>query len=85
MKKTTWIISTYSSCYEWIHTEDVYFKIQLYIKYHFRGYRVWDYPIWFANLIYKLFKKPILRGKTVVFEKYVKELDQVTYYTPYYN
>lgn len=80
MKKTTYIVSLYNS-YEWIHTEDVYFKIQLYIKYYRQGYRVWDYPYWLAVLVYRLFKKPILRGRTAIFEKYIPGSDQVTYHS----
>ena len=84
MKKKTFIVSTYNH-YEWVNTEDSYSKILLMIKYHKKGYRVWDWPLWVASIIWKLFKKPILKGRTAEFERLIPGSDQITYHTPYHN
>ena len=82
MKKKTYIVTTYDN-YEFITTRDAYCKAQLMLQYAKEGYKVWDYPIWVAQLVYKLFKKPILRGVNVNFEKFVPGTGQITYYHPY--
>jgi hypothetical protein len=84
MKKKTFIVSTYNN-YEWITTKDAYCKLELMIKYHREGYKVWDYPIWFAKLVFKLFKKPILTGRTATFELKIPGSDQITWHTPYFD
>jgi hypothetical protein len=84
MKKRTYIVSTYTN-YEWITTEDAYCKLELMIKYHLKGYKVWDYPIWFAILVYKLFKKPILTGRTATFELRIPGSDQITHWSAWDN
>lgn len=82
MKKKTYIVTTLDS-YEHITTRDAYCKAQLMIQYAKQGYKVWDYPMWFGKLFYKLFKKPILRGTDAKFEKFVPGTGQITYYHPY--
>ena len=82
--KRTFIVSTYNS-YEWITTVDAYCKLELMIRYHLKGYRVWDYPIWFAKLVYKLFNIPILKGRTAVFELRIKGSDQITRWNAWDN
>jgi hypothetical protein len=80
--KRTYIVSTYNA-YEWITTENAYCMLFLMIKYHFKGYRVWDWPVWIAILVYKMTGKAILKGRTATFKLFVKGTNQVTYYTPY--
>ena len=82
LKKKTYIVSTYNN-YEWITTRDTYSLLLLMYKYHRQGYRVWDYPMWFAKLVYKITGKGILRGRTATFEKYIPGSDQITYHSPY--
>ena len=82
LKKKTYIVSTYNN-YEWITTRDTYSLWLLMYKYHRQGYRVWDYPMWFAKLVYKITGKGILRGRTATFEKYIPGSDQITYHSPY--
>jgi hypothetical protein len=85
MKKRTYIVSTYTN-YEWITTEDAYCKLELMIKYHLKGYKVWDYPIWFVLFMKKRFNISLNWGnRNATFELYVKGSDQVTYHTPYSN
>lgn len=83
-KKKTYIVSTYNS-YEWITTRDTYSLWLLMYQYWREGYRVLDYPLWFARLVYKITGKGILRGRTATFEKYIPGTDQITYHTPYNN
>jgi hypothetical protein len=83
-KKTTYIVSTYNS-YEWITTRETYSLLFLKLQYMRQGWRVWDYPMWLAKLVYKYTGKPILRGRTAVFEKYIPGTDQITYHTPYHD
>lgn len=82
LKKKTYIVSTYNN-YEWITTRDTYSLWLLMYKYHRQGYRVWDYPMWFAKLVYKITGKGILRGRSATFEKYIPGSDQITYHSPY--
>jgi hypothetical protein len=84
MKKKTYIVSTYNN-YEWITTRDTYSLLFLMIEYARKGYRVWDYPMWFAKLVYKFTGKPILRGKTAVFEKRISGSDQICHWTAWDN
>lgn len=85
IKKKTYIVSTYNNSYEWITTRDTYSLLLLKYKYYREGYRVWDYPVWFGVLVYKITGKAILRGRNVTFEKYVPGTNQITYHTPYHN
>lgn len=81
--KRTYIVSTYNS-YEWITTEDAYCKLQLLIKYHRKGYKVWDYPLWLVKFIKKHFNILLNWGnKNVNIEKYIKGSDQITYHSPW--
>ena len=82
LKKKTYIVSTYNN-YEWITTRDTYSLLLLMYKYWRDGYRVWDYPMWFVKLVYKITGKGIMRGRTAMFELYVPGSDQITYHTPY--
>jgi hypothetical protein len=82
MKKKTYVVSTYNN-YEWIRTKEAYCKLQLMIEYHREGYRVWDYPIWLAKLVYKLFRKPILKGRSATFELLIPGSDQITHASPW--
>ncbi len=84
MKKKTYIVSTYND-YEWITTKRAYSLLLLKLEYMNKGFRVWDYPIWFARLIYKFSGKGILKGRTAMFEKYIQGSDQITYHTPYHD
>lgn len=80
--KKTYIVSCYNS-HEWIHTEDAYCKLQLQIKYHFKNYQVWEYPLWLVKL-FKKFNVDLNYGnRNVFFEKHIKGSDQITYHTPY--
>lgn len=83
--KKTYIVSTYNNCYEWINTRDTYSLLFLKFEYMRKGYKVWDYPIWLALLVFKYTGKPILRGRNATFELYVPGTDQITYHTPYHN
>ena len=83
-KQKTYIVSTYNN-YEWITTRDTYFLWMLKLEYFNKGYRIWDYPMWFAKIVYKLTGKGILKGRDVTFEKYIPGSDQITYYTPYHD
>jgi hypothetical protein len=85
LKRKTYIVSTYVNSYEWITTKDCYSLLLLKLWYVKQGYRVWDYPLWFGRLVYKITGKGILRGKDVTFEKYIPGSDQITYHTPYHN
>jgi hypothetical protein len=82
LKKKTYIVSTYNN-YEWITTRDTYSLLLLMYKYWRDGYRVWDYPMWFVKLVYKITGKGIMRGRTAMFELYIPGSDQITYHTPY--
>lgn len=82
--KKTFIVSTYNN-YEWITTRDSRSLLILKWSYYMAGYRVWDYPMWFAKLVYKATGKSIIKGRTAVFELYVPGTDQITYHTPYNN
>ena len=83
--KKTYIVSTYSN-YESIHTEYAYCKLQLILKYHFSGYRVWDYPIWLVIFMKKRFNISLNWGnRNVTFEKHIIGSDQVTHWSPYNN
>lgn len=84
MKKKIYIVSTYNT-YESITTKKTYFLWFLKLQYMRKGYRVWDYPIWLAKLVYKYTGKPILRGRSAVFDKYVPGSDQITYWQPWMN
>jgi len=82
--KKTYIVSRYND-YEWINTERNYCKFFIVIKYYFKGYRVWDYPLWLAKLVFKLTGKRIygLNRQNLYVEKHIKGSDQVTFYMPY--
>lgn len=81
--KKTFIVSTYNS-YEWIHTEEAFCKLQLMIKYHRKGYKVWDYPLWLVTFLKKHLNITLNWGnRNAFFEKHIKGSDQVTYYTPW--
>lgn len=82
LKKKTYIVSTYNN-YEWITTRDTYSLLLLMYEYYRKGYRVWDYPMWFVKLVYKITGKGIMRGRTAMFELYIPGSDQITYHTPY--
>ncbi len=82
MKKKTYIVSTYNS-YEWITTLDAYCKLELMIKYHFKGYKVWDYPISLVIFMKKFGISLNWGNKNASFEKYIKGSDQITYHTPW--
>lgn len=83
MKKKAFIVSTYNS-YEWIQTEYAYCKLQLMIKYHRQGYKVWDYPLWLVIFMKKHFNILLNWGnKNANFELLIKGSDQVTWHTPY--
>jgi hypothetical protein len=83
--KKTYIVSTYNN-YEWINTEEAYCKLFIMIKYHFKGYQVWDYPIWFVIFMKKRFNILLNWGnRNATFELHVKGSDQITYHTPYNN
>jgi hypothetical protein len=84
LKKKTYIVSTYTN-YEWITTKDTYSLLLLKYSYLINGYRVWDYPLWFARLVYKITGKGIMKGRTATFERYVPGTGQITYHTPYHN
>ena len=85
MKKKTYIVSTYNS-YEWITTEEAYCKLFLMVKYHFKGYQVWDYPLWLVKSLKKHFNILLNWGnRNATFEKYNKGSDQVTYHTTYHD
>lgn len=85
MKKRTYIVSIYNN-YEWIHTEDAYCKLQLLIKYHRKGYKVWDYPLWLVKFIKKHFNILLNWGnKNVNIELRIKGSDQITWHSPYSN
>jgi hypothetical protein len=85
LKRKTYIVSTYINSYEWITTKDTYSLLLLKWSYYANGYRVWDYPLWFGKLVYKITGKGIMKGRTAVFEKYIPGSDQITYHTPYHN
>jgi len=81
--KKTYIVSMYNN-YEWIHTEHAYCKLQLYIKYMLKGYKVLDYPIWFVVFIKKYFNFLLTWGNVNInIKRRIPGSDQVTYYTPY--
>ncbi len=81
--KKTFIVSTYNS-YEWIHTEEAYCKLQLMIKYHRKGYKVWDYPISFVRFMKKYFNYiPNWGNQNAYFEKFIKGSDQITFHNPW--
>jgi len=83
LKKKTFIVSTYNS-YEWIHTEDAYCKLELMIKYHLKGYKVWDYPLSLVIFFKKYLNIQLNWGnKNAFFEKYIPGSDQITYHTPW--
>jgi hypothetical protein len=83
VKKRTYIVSTYNT-YEWITTVDAYCKLELMIRYHFKGYVVWDYPIWLVIFAKKRLNITLNWGnKNANFERYIPGSDQVTYYNPY--
>lgn len=80
------IVSNYRGFYESIYTEDAPFMLWIKIKYQLKGYRVWAFPtMWMAKLYFRFFKKGIYRGTNVSFEKYVKDSDQITHWSPYDN
>lgn len=85
MKNKTYVVSTYDSGYEWINTCDGYSKYHVMFKYHRKGYQVWEYPLWFAMLVMKLFGKRIWGKRNCHIELYVPGSDQITYHTPYHN
>jgi len=82
LRKKTFVVSTYNN-YEWITTRDSYSVLFLMLEYYRKGYRVWEYPMWFAMLVYKLTGKGIIKGRTAIFERYVPGSDQITYHSPY--
>lgn len=84
MKKKTYIVRKYNS-YEWINTDQAYCKLQLLIKYHRKGWQVWEYPMWFAKLVYKLFGKRIYGDRDCYIEKLIPGSDQITHHSPFDN
>ena len=82
--KKTYIVSNYNS-YESIHTEDAYCKFQLMVKYHFKGYKVFSYPLWLVVLFKKRFNILLNYGKDATFELRIKGSDQTTHWSPYDN
>lgn len=84
MKNREYIVSTYNS-YEWIHTEQAYCKLQLMVKYHFKGYKVWRYPLWLVIFIKKHFNILINWDKNATFELRIKGSDQVAHWSAYDN
>ena len=85
-KKTTYIVSTYNNCYEWITTKDTYSLLFLKLQYMRKGYTVWAFPtMWMARIWYKLTGKGIYRGTDAAFEKLIPGSDQITYHTPYHD
>ena len=54
------------------------------IKYHRKGYKVWDYPLWLVTFLKKHLNITLNWGnRNAFFEKHIKGSDQVTYYTPW--
>lgn len=84
MKKRTYIVSTYNS-YEWITTQDAYCKLELMIKYHIKGYKVWGFPLWLVILVKKRFNILLNWERNATFELRVKGSDQITHWSPYDN
>ena len=84
MKKRTYIVSTYNS-YEWITTKDAYCKLQLMLIYAYRGYQSYEYPLWLAKLVYRVFNKKIMGGKNCNIELLIPGSDQITHHSPYNN
>jgi len=82
--KKTFIVSRYNN-YEWIHTEEAFCKIQLQLKYWMKGYQTWEYPIWFAKLVKKLFNKSIWGNKNCNIELHIPGSDQITYHSAFSN
>lgn len=81
--KKTFIVSTYTN-YEFIHTEEAYCKLELMIKYHLKGYKVWQYPLWLVLFLKKHFNVLLNWGdRNVTFELRVIGSEQVTHYYPY--
>lgn len=84
MKKRTYIVSTYNS-YEWITTVDAYCKLELMIKYHKSGWKVWDYPI---NLVIFMKKFGITLNwgnKNCFIEPLIAGSDQITHWSAWDN
>ena len=84
MKKRTYIVSTYNS-YEWITTVDAYCKLELMIKYHLEGYKVWDYPIKLVIFMKKLGITLNWGNKNCFIEKRIAGSDQITHWSAYDN
>ena len=84
MRKKTYIVSTYNN-YEWITTKDAYCKLQLMLIYAYRGYQVYEYPLWYARFVYRLFGKRIYGNRNCTIELRIPGSDQITYHTPYHD
>ena len=54
------------------------------IKYHLKGYKVWDYPLSLVIFFKKHLNIQLNWGnKNAFFEKYIPGSDQITYHTPW--
>jgi hypothetical protein len=85
VEKRTYIVSIYTN-YEWIKTEDAYCKLELMIKYHKKGYKVWDYPLWLVKFMKKHFNILLNWGnKNVNIELLIEGSDQITWHSAYDN
>jgi hypothetical protein len=84
MKKKTYIVSTYNN-YEWITTKDAYCRLQLMVTYAYRGYQLYEYPLWFAVLVNRICGKKIWGNRNCTIEKYIQGSDQITHHTPYHD
>jgi hypothetical protein len=83
MTKKTFIVSTYNN-HEWITTKQAYCKLELMVKYHNKGYQVWDYPLWLVKFMKNKFNISLNWGnKNCNIELLVPGSDQITWYTPW--
>jgi hypothetical protein len=84
MKKRTYIVRRYNA-YEWINTEDAYFKLFLLIKYLFKGWQVFGFNINTVIFFKRHFNivLPSRYGKNCFIERFVPGTDHITYYNPY--